>query len=149
MVVPRVRRVNIQALLELMYATIAVRLLCLTRNSSLEKIETLYGIESMESVHVSSFITRPSFTMSSISVECPPILGTIREKKKSCCPFGDCKKRLTAAEAMMSCRCGVSFCPTHRLPEQHMCAFNYRAAATQHLSTQLVKCAGERLVDKL
>ena len=99
----------------------------------------------MDTVHVSSFSTLPAFTMSSISAE-----SHVREKKKTtCCPFGECKRRMTPTDAMMQCRCGVSYCPNHRLPEQHMCAFNYRAAATQHLSTQLVKCVGERLVDKI
>jgi len=70
-------------------------------------------------------------------------------KKKSCCPFGDCRYRMKPSETIIVCRCGTSFCPTHRLPEQHFCAFNYRAAATQHLSSQLVKCGGDRLLDKL
>ncbi len=118
----------------------------------MEKIEILYKIESMDTVHVSSLLTLPAFTMSSISADSVVSIASVapaHEKKKSCCPFGDCKKRMTTAESMMTCRCGVAFCTTHRLPEQHMCGFNYRAAATQHLSTQLVKCAGERLMDKV
>ena len=75
--------------------------------------------------------------------------GGSREKKKSCCPFGDCKYRMKMTDSIIVCRCGTSFCPSHRLPEQHSCVFNYRAAAMQHLSSQLVKCAGDRLMDKL
>jgi hypothetical protein len=70
-------------------------------------------------------------------------------KKKCCCPFDTCRYRMKPADTIITCRCGTSFCPSHRLPEQHACAYNFRAAATLHLSTQLVKCAGERLADKV
>jgi hypothetical protein len=101
-----------------------------------------------------SFITRPSFTMSSSSsaaavTATAAAAASTHEKKKTCCPFSDCRYRMKASDSVIVCRCGISFCPSHRLPEQHSCSFNYRAAATQHLSTQLVKCAGDRLVDKL
>lgn len=110
----------------------------------------------MDTVHVSSFLTHPAFTMNSISAASEsPVVAPVspgptgREKKKSCCPFGECKYRMKATDSIIVCRCGASFCPSHRLPEQHSCGFNYRAAATQHLSSQLIKCAGDRLADKL
>lgn len=116
----------------------------------------------MDAVHVSTntiFLTHPAFTMSSSDAVSPfptspgatsPGSGpVVSEKKKKCCPFGDCRIRMKPADTLLVCRCGVSFCPTHRLPEQHACGFNFRTAATQLLSTQLVKCAGDRLVDKL
>ena len=111
----------------------------------MEKLKSV-EIESMDTVHVSSFLTFPSFTMS-IPVSVDAVAP--REKKKTCCPFEDCRYRMKATDSIIVCRCGTSFCPSHRLPEQHSCAFNYRAAATQHLSSQLVKCAGDRLLDKL
>lgn len=82
------------------------------------------------------------YTMSSISEV------SASEKKKKC-PFGDCKYRMKPSDTIIICRCGTSFCPSHRLPEMHACAYNYRAAAINHLSSQLVKCNGDRMIDKL
>lgn len=109
----------------------------------------------MDAVHVSSSticFSQPAFTMSSTAVSPlaeSPVLSTVSAKKKKCCPFGDCHIRMKPTDTIIVCRCGQSFCATHRLPEQHACGFNFRTAATQFLSTQLVKCAGDRLVDKL
>lgn len=114
----------------------------------------------MDGVHVSSGTicsTQPAFTMNSTilslsltTAETPVLTSvSVSEKKKKCCPFGDCRIRMKPTDTIIVCRCGQSFCATHRLPEQHACGFNFRTAATQLLSTQLVKCAGDRLVDKL
>lgn len=102
-------------------------------------------------VHVSmSSICSPAFIMSTIisTISVLPSVD-IREKKKKCCPYGDCRYRMKPTDTLMVCRCGTSYCPTHRLPEQHACTFDFRSTASTHLRNQLVKCAGERLVDKL
>ena len=84
----------------------------------------------------------------SISTTTVAISGS-GEKNKKCCPFGDCRYRMKMTDFVIVCRCGGSFCPTHRPAEQHSCSFNYRNAASQTLSTQLHKCAGDRMVDKV
>jgi hypothetical protein len=71
--------------------------------------------------------------------------AAVEKKKKSCCPVDGCKYRMKLADTISVCRCGVSYCPSHRYPDEHRCSYNYRAAATELLSTQMVKCVGDRL----
>ncbi len=33
----------------------------------------------------------------------------------------ECKKKLSIAEQQLTCKCGVNFCPKHRLQAQHDC----------------------------
>jgi type IV secretory pathway VirB10-like protein len=57
-----------------------------------------------------------------------------RRARKPRCAFDGCKKRLplTAVE----CRCESSFCPSHRFPEDHSCAFDWRAEKTAVLEAR-------------
>ena len=32
-----------------------------------------------------------------------------------------CKKKLTAVDLCITCKCGKHFCPLHRCPEKHNC----------------------------
>jgi predicted nucleic acid binding AN1-type Zn finger protein len=72
---------------------------------------------------------------------------TITETPKSQKRCGQCKKKLMLSD--FECKCGTRFCASHRYPQEHACSFDYRAASTTNLGKQLVKCAGERLVDKI
>jgi hypothetical protein len=79
------------------------------------------------------------------SMEVIPLPLTIPTPKR--CGANDCKKKLALTD--FPCRCEKRFCSLHRMPEDHLCTYNYRAAADLVLSKQLVRCAGERLVDKI
>jgi len=46
-----------------------------------------------------------------------------QKKKKKRCII--CKKKLILTD--QKCRCGIVFCPKHRLPEQHNCSFDFKA----------------------
>jgi predicted nucleic acid binding AN1-type Zn finger protein len=79
-----------------------------------------------------------TMTLSEPAVVAPP---------KKCCSAEGCKKRLTLTDTV--CRCGVRFCGLHRLPETHACSFDYKAIGQKALKNQLVKCDGDRLMDRI
>ena len=73
--------------------------------------------------------------------------GTSNKKSTSRCNIDDCKKKLGLMLGF-DCRCGKKFCGSHRMPEEHKCTFNYRAAADALLEKQLVKVVNDK-VDKI
>jgi len=50
-------------------------------------------------------------------------------KKCHCCP-----KKIGALGNQ--CKCGFTFCKSHRLPEDHDCTFDFKAAAQQRLAKE-------------
>lgn len=58
------------------------------------------------------------------------------------CAFEDCKRKLTLTD--YNCRCGQRFCGVHRIPEEHACTYDYKTESLTVLSTQLVKCVGDK-----
>lgn len=87
-----------------------------------------------------------NINMSSMEVIPLPLPLPTPSTSKRCCA-NDCKKKLALTD--FPCRCEKRHCSLHRMPEDHLCTYNYRAAADLVLSKQLVRCAGERLVDKI
>ena len=53
---------------------------------------------------------------------------SIKRKTKRCC-HSECKKKLTLTD--MPCRCLQRFCSKHRLPEQHVCCYNFKPENTE------------------
>ena len=47
-----------------------------------------------------------------------------KKTKKPRCNHPECKKKLKLTD--MPCRCKLSFCSKHRLPEQHNCRYNFK-----------------------
>ena len=39
-----------------------------------------------------------------------------------------CKKKLTAVDLCITCKCGKHFCPLHRCPEKHNCKVTEKLA---------------------
>ena len=58
---------------------------------------------------------------------------------------GQCKKKtgLTA----MKCRCGMVFCPKHRLPEKHNCSYDFRSHHLNEMETLVgnMKCVANKV----
>lgn len=82
------------------------------------------------------------------------ILGTETETEKKTqtpkqtrCKHTGCTKKLLLSD--MECKCGNRYCIAHRFYETHACTYNYRASADETLKKQLVRCVGERLVEKI
>lgn len=49
-----------------------------------------------------------------------------KKKGKKKCAYHACKKKLSLVERTTTCKCGLSFCATHRLPESHECTYDYK-----------------------
>lgn len=65
---------------------------------------------------------------------------------KRCQRYG-CNAKLTLA-ATFVCRCGLEVCTKHRLPEEHLCKFDYKLLGHKQLEQQLVKVVGDK-IDKI
>ena len=52
-----------------------------------------------------------------------------------------CKKKLTAVDLCIVCKCGKSFCPKHRSPESHNCKIS-AILAQKEREEQLNKVLG-------
>ena len=50
---------------------------------------------------------------------------------KEICSFTECKKKLTLTS--LQCKCEMKFCDMHRYPEDHACAFDYKAEGKANL----------------
>jgi len=70
-----------------------------------------------------------------------PVLKTNR------CSHSECKRKLLLTD--ITCKCEKRYCTSHRHPESHMCAFDYKASGLAHLSTMLVKANGDRLKERI
>ena len=47
---------------------------------------------------------------------------------------GSCPKKVSLMG--YACKCGLTFCKSHRLPEEHDCTFDFRAAAKEQLAKE-------------
>lgn len=72
---------------------------------------------------------------------------TTKPKVQARCGHAECKKKLMLSD--FECKCGNRYCATHRFPQEHACTFDFKAAGAVTLGKQLVKCAGDRMVDKI
>lgn len=62
---------------------------------------------------------------------------------------GMCKKRLRLHEEVMGrCRCSGVFCPFHKEPAVHACAYDYKAEQKEKLSHELPHSA-DKMPDRL
>ena len=70
---------------------------------------------------------------------------TSKEKsaKKNRCEHGDCRAKLGLLG--FDCKCTGKYCGKHRYPDQHDCAYNFRADAGATLQKQLVTCTADKL----
>ncbi len=64
-----------------------------------------------------------------------PINTVSAGNKKRKCPHPGCGKKLQLTD--MACRCDVTFCAAHRLPETHVCTFNHAGMEWSRLVTRL------------
>lgn len=72
-----------------------------------------------------------------------PVPPAAQVKPSKFCGCEGCKKKLALTD--FSCKCGVRFCSTHRLPEEHKCSFDFRSNGQAQLKEALVKVDGKKL----
>ncbi|KAL5220050.1 hypothetical protein ABZP36_024763 [Zizania latifolia] len=58
-----------------------------------------------------------------------------------------CKKKVGLTG--FPCRCGSTYCGTHRYPEMHACGFDYRAAGRDAIARANPLVKGEKFSDKI
>lgn len=67
-----------------------------------------------------------------------------QKKEQRRCGCEGCKAKLLLTD--FACKCTVRFCQSHRLPEDHRCTFDHRAAGKAVLKEQLVKAVNDKVV---
>lgn len=57
------------------------------------------------------------------------------------CSFGECNKKLSITDKLIGkCKCDNIFCNSHRIPEEHVCSFDWYTHGKQKLTDELTKC---------
>lgn len=46
--------------------------------------------------------------------------------KKNRCNLSDCNKRLTLVELSSNCKCGNTYCTSHKHSKNHNCVYDYK-----------------------
>jgi predicted nucleic acid binding AN1-type Zn finger protein len=67
-----------------------------------------------------------------------------QKKEQRRCGCSGCKTKLFLTD--FACKCTVRFCQSHRLPEDHQCTFDHKAAGKAVLKEQLVKAVNDKVV---
>lgn len=82
---------------------------------------------------------------SSESTLIPPLTQPSSKKKLTprCCML-DCKKKIGLIR--FECKCGLSFCVKHKLPELHNCSFNHKNEGITSLKHKLVKVSSNKII---
>ena len=91
------------------------------------------------------FYTQSSPLLSSVdaNTKMPPSFTVDESKPQKRCGHSECKRKLLLTD--LTCKCGQKFCMSHRMPEAHTCAHDYKAEARANLNKQLVGCVAEKL----
>jgi predicted nucleic acid binding AN1-type Zn finger protein len=58
------------------------------------------------------------------------------------CFHSDCKKKLLLSDP--TCKCKERYCMSHRMPEDHACSFDYKAAGKSLLEQSNPKVIGQK-----
>lgn len=77
----------------------------------------------------------------------PPITSVNEASKKKkrprCCALG-CKKVISLIR--FDCKCGLSFCTKHQLPEAHNCSYNHKQDGISSLKEKLIKVTANKII---
>lgn len=54
------------------------------------------------------------------------------------CAYSFCSKYITLSQTISNkCKCKNVYCTAHKIPEQHACTFNFRAAHASQLTSNM------------
>ena len=98
-------------------------------------------------MNVSSNINSPLLSFPLATAQPPKMTLDTDKRDSKRCGFSDCRKKLLLSDLV--CKCGHRYCGTHRHAEEHKCEYDYKKHAVAQLSTSMVKCAGERMANKI
>lgn len=71
-----------------------------------------------------------------------PSEPTKPSKPSNRCFYSDCKKKLLLSD--QACKCKERYCMAHRMPEEHACSFDYKAAGKALLTAANPKVDGQK-----
>ena len=61
------------------------------------------------------------------------------------CSKEGCRKKLTLVDLSIRCKCGESFCKTHRLSENHDCSFNFKDIDVEKM-VKTMECQASKVI---
>lgn len=67
--------------------------------------------------------------------------STTKNGKKKRCPICNIKLKLTD----LPCKCNISFCSKHRLPEMHNCNYDFKTQGKNKLASQNILVINEKI----
>ncbi|EEC71540.1 hypothetical protein OsI_03864 [Oryza sativa Indica Group] len=76
-----------------------------------------------------------------------PEPATVVEKKAPANRCASCKKKVGLLG--FACRCGATYCGTHRYPEKHACGFDFKGASRDAIARANPLIKGEKLTNKI
>lgn len=73
---------------------------------------------------------------------------TINTSSKKRCALEGCNRKIPLSMQMDSCRCQLTFCSKHRLPETHQCTYDFRSVHEKKSVDRVaaMKCVGEKVI---
>lgn len=75
------------------------------------------------------------------------VVANVSQSMIGCCGYGACGKKLGLVN--YSCRCNMSFCQKHRMPEMHKCTFDYKAMGKTLLEKNNEKIVADKIVNRI
>jgi predicted nucleic acid binding AN1-type Zn finger protein len=67
------------------------------------------------------------------------------QKDTKTCGFLNCNKKLKLCD--IKCRCELTFCSIHRLPETHNCSYNFKLTQSQIKNMEEnMKCVNNKII---
>ncbi|KAK4487454.1 hypothetical protein RD792_005911 [Penstemon davidsonii] len=101
-----------------------------------------------------------TINQSSVSIDCANNVKTMKPfklideidkvepipiAKKNRCEI--CKRKIGVLR--FECRCGGTFCGSHRYPETHPCTFDFKAAGKIAIQKENPNCIADKIVDRI
>ena len=67
-----------------------------------------------------------------------------QNQNTSKCNLEECKKKLLLTD--FKCKCSNTYCSKHRLPETHMCTYDYKTSGRNLLDKQNQPCIAKKIL---
>lgn len=72
-----------------------------------------------------------------------PLAPLLLKKPANRCSQTTCNKKLMLTD--ITCKCCQRFCSAHRMPEDHACSYDFKAAGKKLLESNLLKVDGSKM----
>ncbi|MFS7957528.1 putative transcription regulator A20-like family [Helianthus anomalus] len=110
---------------------------------SLYQPETLSSLSSSSSSAATVSSLDSVSTDSSVVVSVPEAAAVVKPQPQPKNRCGSCRRRVGLTG--FTCRCGTTFCGTHRYPEKHGCSFDYKSMGKEAIAKENPVVKGVKL----